>query len=54
MAETHGDHVKYCFLEGKVNVKWISTKDNVADVMTKPLPSTAHILLRNKIMNIEN
>lgn len=54
MTETHGDYVKYCFLEGKVNVKWISTKDNVADIMTKPLPSTSHILLRNKTMNIEN
>uniref|UniRef100_A0A1Y1KN80 Reverse transcriptase Ty1/copia-type domain-containing protein n=1 Tax=Photinus pyralis TaxID=7054 RepID=A0A1Y1KN80_PHOPY len=51
MADTHGDYVKSCVLEGKVNVRWISTKQNPADIMTKPLPSEAHKLLRNLILN---
>lgn len=51
MAETHGDFVKSCVLAGKIKVKWISTKENIADIMTKPLPSTSHIKLRNKMMN---
>lgn len=52
MADTHGDFIKSCVLAGKIKVKWISTKDNIADILTKPLPSSSHIQLRNKIMNI--
>lgn len=50
VAETHGDYVKSCVIEGKVVVKWISTTDNLADIMTKPLPGPTHIQLRDKIM----
>ena len=54
MAETHGDFVKQCVDEGKTTVKWIATKENVADIMTKPLPFEAHNYLSNKIMNFES
>ena len=53
MAVTHGDYIKSCVLEGKVNVRWVSTKENEADIMTKPLPFDTHKFLRDKIINSE-
>ena len=50
MTVTHGDYIKSCVLEGKVIVRWISTKENEADIMTKPLPIDTHKYLRDKIM----
>lgn len=51
MADTHGDFVKQCVEENKVIVKWVTTKENIADIMTKPLPLEAHKFLKNKMMN---
>ena len=51
MSNTHGDFVKLCVLEGKVTAKWVPTKENIADIMTKPLPYKTHEYLRSKIMN---
>lgn len=51
MAETHGDFVKQCVDEKKVKVMWIATKENLADIMTKPLPLEAHKYLRDKMLN---
>lgn len=50
IAETHGDFIKSCVIENKVIVKWIGTKENKADIMTKPLPASTHIELRDKIL----
>lgn len=50
IAETHGDFVKSCVIENKVVVKWICSKENVADIMTKPLPAPTHVYLRDKIL----
>ena len=46
MTESHGDFVKQCVDEGKVKVRWISTNENLADIM-------AHIYLRNKMTNVD-
>ena len=54
MADTHGDFIKQCVDEKKVTVIWIDKKENLADIMTKPLPLDAFKYLRNKIMNVEN
>lgn len=51
MAVTHGDFVKSCVLERKITVSWVSTLENEADIMTKPLPESTHSLLRDKILN---
>lgn len=48
MAETHGNYVKPCVEAGKVRVRWISTKENVADIMTKPLPIESHKYLSQR------
>lgn len=50
MADTHGDYIKLCVLEGRMTVKWIATKENLAD-MTKPLAREAFEYLRNKILD---
>lgn len=50
ISKAHGDFIKKCVNEGKVKVKWISTKENIADIMTKPLPSPSHINFRDKIL----
>lgn len=53
MADTHGDFIKQCVMDGFVTVKWISTKENIADIMTKPLSPSSHTYLRNKIFGLE-
>ena len=52
MAESHGDFVKQFVNEEKVKVLWISTKENSDDIMTKPLPHSTHVYLRDKITNM--
>ena len=53
MAMTHGDYIKSCVSEVKVIARWVSTKENKADIMTKPLPFDTHKYLRNKTLNLE-
>lgn len=52
MAESHGDFIKQCVDEKKVKVQWISTEENLADIMTKPLSENTYTYLRNKITNM--
>ena len=52
MAETHGDYIKYCVKENKIEPYCISTINNLADIMTKPLQLDAHKRLRNRILKI--
>lgn len=51
MADTHGDFVKTCVNQNIVKVMWINTKENNADIMTKPLPLESHKYLRDKMFN---
>ena len=53
MSPKHGDFVKLCVLQNKVRENWVASKENEADIMTKPLPSNSHRYLRNKIMNLD-
>lgn len=54
MAETHGDFVKQCVDQNKVKIEWIETKENLADIMTKPLPLETFRYLRDRIVNLED
>ena len=54
MGETHGDYIKLCVKLGKVEVKWIASSENEADMMTKPLTLKAHTALRDKILNFRD
>ena len=49
MADTYGDFVKQCVDERKV--RWIATKENLADIITKPLSLDALKYLRDKMLN---
>lgn len=51
MADTHGDYIKYCVINGYMNVKWIATNENLADIMTKPLARASFEYLRDRIFN---
>ena len=53
MADSHGDFIKVCTKEKKVVPGWVYTKENIANIMTKPLPLVTHRDLRNRIMNIK-
>ena len=53
MSESHGDYVKSLVSEGKIKGKWIHTKENVADIMTKPLEWKSHNYPTRKLLNIE-
>ena len=50
IADTHGDFVKRCVLENRVIVKWIESKENQADILTKPLPIQSYSYLREQIL----
>ena len=50
-------NVKYHFIrdkiaEGIIDLKYIETKLNIADMFTKPLPNESFSCMRNKLMNI--
>ena len=45
------DYVKEAEREKRVKVTWIGTTDQLADIMTKPLPVATHVKLRKAILN---
>ena len=51
MSKSHGDYIKPLVKEGKVKVHWVNTKDNTADIMTKPLDWRKYSELIKKILN---
>lgn len=51
MTEIRQDYIKECIDENRIITEWVSSKDQLADIMTKPLPFETHVKLRNKIMN---
>lgn len=44
-------HMKECRKRGKIAVKWVKSKDQIADIFTKPLLFTLHEKLTSKIFN---
>ena len=55
LGESHGDYIKYLVLKcEKIKVKYVNTKENITDIMTKPLEFKSHHYLTRKILNIEN
>ena len=52
MPESHGDFIKQCVEEAKVKVLWISTDKNLAGIMTKPLPNSTYVYLRDNITSV--
>ena len=52
MTDTHGNFIKQCVDDKKIKVLWIKSEENLADIMTKPLPQSAHTYLRDKIVKM--
>ena len=54
VGDTHGDYIKYLVIVcKKIKVRWINTKENLADIMTKPLELKTHKYLSRKLLNSE-
>lgn len=52
ITEVKEHHVKECVKRKLIKIKWIRSKEQIADVFTKPLPFELYTNLVNKIMNI--
>lgn len=52
MTGVYRDYIKECLSQNKVKLKWISSKEQLADIMTKPLAFDLHSKLRDIIINI--
>lgn len=51
MTEVHEDYVKQCAENKLVEIKWICSKEQRADVFTKPLPHETHFKLCKSLFN---
>ena len=51
IAESHEYYVNSLAIEGQVICKWIQSKENIADIMTKPLDWRSHHKLSKRILN---
>lgn len=51
MTEVHMDYVQECVKYDRIKIEWVSSKQQLADIMTKPLSYEPHTTLRNKILN---
>lgn len=54
ITDVHQDYVKECVKYDRVNIEWVSTKKQLADIMTKPLSFKLQTQLRDKILNNDN
>ena len=50
MTVMHIDFIKTCTNKDTVKIRWIPSKENLADIQTKPLPLDAHKYLRDIMM----
>ncbi len=51
MAQINADYVKECEKEKRICVRWISAKEQIADILTKPLDYPLFSYFRNQILN---
>lgn len=51
MTEVREHYVKECVNRNLVTVKWIASKDQIADILTKPLSFELHKRLTGRILN---
>lgn len=51
MINVKTDHVKECVKQKLIKVKWVKSKDQLADILTKPLAFDLHKRLTDEIIN---
>ena len=54
MTDIKADYVKECVKRNFVKVKWVPSKEQIADIFTKPLAFELHNKLTNLILNLES
>ena len=54
MTEIKEHYIRECVQRKLVEIKWISSKNQIADIMTKPLLFELHNRLTSEIMNKRN
>ena len=53
MLEIKEHYIKECVQRKLVKLQWVESKEQIADIFTKPLSFESHIKLTNKLMNID-
>ena len=51
IVETKEHHVKECVILNLLTIKWVQSKNQLADIFNKPLAYEAHERLTKLIMN---
>ena len=51
ITQAHGDCIKSCVMQKRIEIQWVESKENISDIMTKPLPKPSHLYLREKILS---
>ena len=49
ITQAHGDNIKSCVMQNRVEIQWVESKENIADIMTKPHPKRT--LLKKTVRN---
>ena len=52
MTDIKEHYVRECVKRQLVSVKWVASKDQIADIMTKPLSFYLHAKLIKLILNL--
>ena len=42
ITQAHGDYIKSCVMQKRVEIQWVESKENIADIMTKPHPKPSN------------
>ena len=50
ITQAHGDYIKRCVMQKRVEIQWVESKENIADIMTKAHPKPSHLYLREKML----
>lgn len=51
MTRVKEHYIRECVKEGIIKIQWVPSRDQLADIMTKPLSYTSHKELRKTILN---
>ena len=52
MTEVKEYYVKECVKRKLIEINWVPSKEQIADIFTKPLPYVQHKILTDKILNL--
>ena len=50
ITPAHGYYIISCVMQKRAEIQWVESKENIADITTKPIPKPSHLYLREKIL----